>query len=100
MKYLSRLFVTLAMTASVFGCAIAPMPGDQPDATPPKLFVGENNVTSWDRPGAFGPVPSELQGKGDALCTAIGFKKAIGYHPKAEDANGKQIPGGGYYCSM
>ncbi|MBY0579601.1 MAG: hypothetical protein K2P57_11205 [Burkholderiales bacterium] len=99
MKLWSRLFVTLAITSSVFGCAVAPTPGDKPDPTPPRLHVGDKNIALWDRPGAFGPVPSELQGAGDSLCQSIGLKKAIGYHPKAEDVNGNPIKGGGYFCS-
>lgn len=80
--------VACANTASVV------KPGDVPAKVPPKLTF----VTYWDDPAAFGKVPPELKATGDKNCQAIGGIEAIGYHPKAEDAQGKAIPGGGYFC--
>ncbi|NNM81533.1 MAG: hypothetical protein HKL98_02865 [Burkholderiales bacterium] len=98
MKYSLRILLAAAAAVSVFGCA--EMPGNEPSSIPPKLMIGADNAKVWDHPGAFGPVPADLQAHGDKLCQGIGDKKAIGYHPKAEDENGNLIPGGGYYCSM
>lgn len=69
-------------------------PGDVPGKVPPKLTF----VSYWDDPAAFGKVPPELKATGDKNCQAIGGIEAIGYHPKAQDAQGKPIPGGGYFC--
>lgn len=87
----AAIAVTLAActtTASVV------KPGDLPGKVPPKLTF----VSYWDDPAAFGKVPPELKATGDKNCQAIGAIEAIGYHPKAEDAQGKPIPGGGYFC--
>lgn len=100
MKRCSKWLVAAAIAAFASGCATAPLPGDKPDPVPPRLHAGENNVKEWDRTGAFGPVPVEKRELGDKICRGIGAKKAIGYHPQAQDDNGNQIPGGGYYCSM
>ncbi|WGZ96234.1 MAG: hypothetical protein QJT81_09765 [Candidatus Thiothrix putei] len=99
-----------------FGCAVAwlvsgcssVMVGSAPDKNPPKLLKAENvrgldkgkvADVQWDRPIAFGPVPTNLQVVGDAACQAGGFAKAIGYHPSAIGLDGKAIAGGGYFCS-
>lgn len=85
------------ITISLAACAPTASlvkPGDVPGKVPPKLTF----VSYWDDPAAFGKVPPELKATGDKNCQAIGAIEAIGYHPKAEDAQGKQIPGGGYFC--
>jgi hypothetical protein len=79
------------------GCATIPAgPGDKPDAVPPKIQIGQDKVKVWDRPGAFGPVPSELQATGNKICGPN--LKAIGYHPNAQDEKGNAFTGGGYLC--
>jgi hypothetical protein len=42
-------------------------------------------------------IPSEMQKNGEKVCGALDMK-AIGYHPNAQDENGKVFPGGGYLC--
>ena len=57
-----------------------------------RLFV-------WDRSAAFGKVPVQLQPIGDFICAKGRIDlHATGYHPKARDRDGKDIPGGGYLC--
>ena len=46
--------------------------GEKPDATPPRLGYDDaadgRRLLTWDRPGAFGKVPEELQVRGDVAC--------------------------------
>lgn len=88
----------VAIVASALTACVVVGPGDKADAVPPRLVKNNNNELTWDRPNAFGPVPVGLNAAGDAICKNIGSEKATGYHPKAEDINGKPINGGGYYC--
>lgn len=92
---------------AVSGCTMMTV-GNAPDSNPPKLLKSDNDRglnqgkiddIRWDRPGAFGPVPANLQAKGDAGCQAGGFNRAIGYHPGALNLDGKPIAGGGYFCA-
>jgi hypothetical protein len=100
-----KLF-TLISVSICAGCVIAPSIGSKPSDTPPKLIVDKDSgYPTWDKPGAFGPVPKQLKVTGDQACLAIDkhlrsneHLEAIGYHPNAEDLNGKAISGGGYYC--
>jgi len=89
------IFVALVFT----GCSssfIAMGAGERYDPVPPKIKIGKDNVKTWDRPGAFGPVPSALQATGNKTC---GYNmKAVGYHPEAQDENGNTLPKGGFLC--
>lgn len=79
------------------GCATGP--GSKPDAVPPKLVVGDKG-NIWDRPGAFGPVPANLKARGDNICRSVGIKGgAVGFHPQAQNVNGKPFDGGGFLCA-
>ena len=100
------LFGCVVMLA-VSGCTTMTV-GNAPDSNPPKLLKSDNDSglnqgkiddIRWDRPGAFGPVPANLQAQGDAACRAGGFNRAIGYHPSALNLDGKPIAGGGYFCA-
>ena len=104
MKKIIQIAAIASVSSALFGCAI----GSAPSEDPPKLVDtvfrkgwDGSDVTNvaWDRPGAFGPVPANLQAKGDDICKKGGFERAVGYHPKALDRDGKHIPEGGYYCS-
>lgn len=92
--------VLAALLGVVAGC-VAVGPGAKQGEVPPRLVMRDNAVT-WDNPGAFGPVPLELQEAGQKLCGSLDTKeaqfKAIGYHARAMDLNGNLLPGGGYYC--
>ncbi len=63
------------------------------------MIADKNGTLVWDRPYAFGPVPSELKVEADADCRRNGFKSAVGYHPDALDHNGKRFPIGGFFCA-
>jgi len=94
-----RIFAVLMVLAFI-GCVsrgVLVGPGNQPDSVPPKIVMGPNNSMIWDRPTAFGPIPAQLQENGKKVCGPLGLE-AIGYHPKAQDANGKEFPEGGYLC--
>jgi len=54
---------------------------------------------AWDHPDYFGSVPRNKRKIGNNICKSAGYRKAIGYHPKAKNVNGKILPKGGYYCS-
>lgn len=77
--------------------------GEKPDATPPRLGYDDaadgRRLLTWDRPGAFGKVPEDLQVRGDVACMLAAIHlEAIAYHPKAEGVDGQPLPGGGFYC--
>ena len=78
--------------------------GDTPDPKPPQLQPADKKnawgqeIQTWDRPEAFGPVPESLRARGDTSCLMQGVAlEAVGYHPEAL-RNGKPIAGGGFYC--
>jgi len=62
------------------------------------MITDKNGDFVWDRPFAFGPVPSELKAEADADCRRSGFSSAAGYHPGALDHNGRRFPIGGFFC--
>lgn len=83
------------------GCVVVPAgPGEKPADQPPQIVASKDDTEKrlWDDSSAFGPVPANLQVKGDAICQKATFERAIGYHPLAKDYNGQTIPGGGYLC--
>ena len=98
--------IYIGISTLLLGCAGI---GSAPDEKNPPQLVDSSfrkgwdgqkveNV-AWDRPGAFGPVPAKLQARGDAICEGGQFERALGYHPKALDLDGKLLPDGGFYCT-
>ena len=73
-------------------------PGDEPGKVPPRLERTGEDGLRWDNPAAFGPVPADLQAKGNGICREVGFARATGYHPQARELDGSIIKGGGYFC--
>lgn len=99
-----KLGVTLAcglLAACAQGLLVGETPSDPPPAVA-KLGARDgkgNEYLTWDRPWAFGKVPPELQSAGDVGCMKIDVHlRAVGYHPKAMDLNGRPMQGGGFYC--
>lgn len=103
--FLSVGFVSMSLLASCSSFL-----NRTPDQNPPRLVSSEKQeqfgwdgskqgYITWDRPGAFGSVPDNLQAAGDQLCKATGYTKAVGYHPQATGLNGQPIVGGGFLCS-
>lgn len=89
------------------GCASAPQIGEASDSNPPQLTAtGERDksgreLLTWDRPGAFGKVPADKKVLGNAACLLARVDlEAIGYHPRAKDGAGKEMPGGGFFCAI
>lgn len=101
------LFVSLASVAALTGCSSGLLIGEVPtDPAPQIVYLGDiDRVTgkdylTWKDVPSFGQVPTELQAIGDIGCMQYGIDlRAIGYHPKAKDRKGNEIPGGGFYCS-
>ncbi|MCK6390387.1 MAG: hypothetical protein L6Q40_05095 [Azonexus sp.] len=93
--------VSLASAALLSACVMAPTIGSAPSDTPPKL-VQEGKTLGWSSSAAFGPVPASEAARGEKQCSGLNTKdvqyKAIGYHPKAQNADGKPFVGGGFYC--
>lgn len=94
------------ITALSVGNAVAQV-GAKPDATPPQLVLSgqkdkdNRELHTWDRPGAFGKVTGQQKVLGDMACMIARVDlEAIGYHPKAKDATGAEMPGGGYFCAQ
>lgn len=77
-------------------CAVGP--SSKASDTPPRIVTDADKRNVWNNPALFGPVPANLQATGDQACQKSGFKAATGYHPKAEDINGKPIKDGAYFC--
>jgi len=100
MKSPKFLAVTL-VAISLGGCAIYPSAGDKQGEVPPQIVI-RDDVKIWDNPGAFGPVPQELQSAAESACTSLNTDKLTfepkGYHAQALNLEGKPFNGGGYYC--
>jgi hypothetical protein len=101
------LAIVLAIAALLSACVSVPSMGEAPDANAPQLvnsgLKGEDGreLLKWDRPGAFGKVTGERKLLGDVACMIARIDlQAIGYHPKAKDVNGTEMPSGGYYCAQ
>lgn len=96
--------LSLFAVAVLAACAAVPTIGDKPGAVPPRLVADAKDPKNsvWDNPSAFGPVPAELAVNGDKVCSTLNANgvefKAIGFHPKAQAANGTTLPNGGYFC--
>lgn len=92
----------IAVTAILSGCS--GMMTKQGVSAPPRLVLSDSDderhpqKVAWQHTERFGPVPKELQAKGNQFCMRANFERAIGYHPKALGVQGKVIPGGGFYC--
>lgn len=101
---LARLVSGLALTSILLACVTYPTVGSAPSETPPRVVTdpADPQKRVWNNPSAFGPVPANLAAKGQATCDAFNTQdtkyKAIGYHPKAQNANGQTMAEGGYYC--
>jgi len=97
-------FVSTAMT----GCVTpAFQVSEEPGEPPPRIaFLGARDVNGkdyliWENATSFGRVPAELQSVGDISCMQVGQSlRAEGYHPRAQDRKGNEIPGGGFYCQV
>lgn len=107
----SRIFSLTALSFGcsilAFGCALTPQMGQEPDPVPPQLTLsGEKDkigreLLTWDRPDAFGKVPDDKKVLGNATCLLARVDlEAIGYHPRAKDSSGKEMPGGGFFCAI
>lgn len=104
---LTVLQISVAMiTAFSLSNAVAQV-GAKPDATPPQLVLSgqkdkdNRELHTWDRPGAFGKITGQQKVLGDMACMVARIDlEAIGYHPKAKDASGAEMPGGGYFCAL
>jgi hypothetical protein len=95
------------IAVTLVGCAGTVKIGESPSETPPQLVMtgerdqGGRELSTWDRPDAFGPVPADKRVLGSATClTARVDLEAIGYHPKARDGSGREMPGGGFICAV
>lgn len=101
---LPALFACISLLPA---CAFWASPSDQPSDQPPQLVVAKQSdangrtLYEWDRPQAFGKVVGDRKVLGDAACI-MGRPdlEALGYHALAKDAEGKSIPGGGYFCGV
>jgi hypothetical protein len=98
--------VTVAMSALLCVGHVAAQVGAKPDEKPPQLVLSgqkdkdNRELHTWDRPGAFGKVTGQQKVLGDMACLIARVDlEAIGYHPKAKDAAGADMPGGGYFCA-
>jgi hypothetical protein len=97
------LLLVLAALPPLLGACVmlgSPVgPGSEPGKIPPRLERSKDNKgLRWSNPAAFGPVPTELQSKGDAVCQFNRFERATGYHADARELDGTVIQGGGYFC--
>ena len=100
MKKAASLSAAVVVTF-LAACASAPGPGQKEAEVPPRLVV-KDNISGWDNPTAFGPVPYELAEAGQKICGSLDTTnlkfRASGYHARAQDLNGDLLPGGGYFC--
>jgi hypothetical protein len=69
---------------------------------PPKLINNPDDPKNlaWDRPSAFGPVPTNLSEPGAKICNPLGKGRGkVGYGKEQLDNNNKPIQGGGFLCA-
>jgi hypothetical protein len=98
-----KVAFTLSIAVAIFvtGCA-HPNPSSTPSETPPQVVV-RNEIRTWDKPQAFGPVPPELAERATQACSLLNTEKARyearGFHPNALNQAGMPFPGGGFYCT-
>lgn len=107
-----NLRTSLALAVSGFAlsaCVTVPTPpqiGAAPADIPPKLVIDktDNKSLTWDRMIAFGPVPASEQARGEKVCSTLNRDnlkfRPIGYHPRAQDLNGKAFEGGAFACFL
>ena len=97
---MKKIIALLLPIALLTACA-APSIGDKQADVPPRIII-KDDVRTWDKPGAFGPVPAELQAQGQKVCETLDTDKTKheprGYHAKAENLDGQAFVGGGFYC--
>lgn len=100
------LFFGLLALSLLTACSSPPKIGTAPGATPPRIVVDAGNPQNrvWDNPEAFGPVPFNLEGRAQRVCSQLDTRemrhKAIGYHPAAQNINGQTMPDGGFLCVL
>lgn len=103
-KSINMLVAALVAVGTLTGCVTKPTIGSKPGDVPPRIIVDPANSTLkiWDKPGAFGPLPADMTAQGQLACSTLNTNsvqyKAIGYHPLAQDIDGKKFPDGGYFC--
>lgn len=73
------------------------------DSTPPKILIDPSGFAYWDHSSKFGIIPKELFSGAQQFCSQLNKNEgvryvAIGYHPMAQDSDGKTFIGGGYFC--
>lgn len=97
----SQFVSMLTIPILVAGCSIPFRPGLVEGAAPPRLITLDGKA-GWDNPGAFGPVPVELQATGNEVCASLNTRwrtyRATGYHSRAQDIDGNTFPRGAYFC--
>ena len=102
----SSLFFGLIALSLLTACSIPPKIGTAPSATPPRIVIDADNPPNliWDNSAAFGPVPFDLEGRAQRVCSQMDTReiryKAIGYHPAAQNINGQTMPDGGFLCVL
>jgi len=103
-KHINAIFTAFLLILSLITGSMAAAQSD-PAETPPQMSelipkTEENRqLVTWDNPSAFGSVPPNLQAIGDFICAKGRIDLyAVGFHPKAKDKDGNEIPGGGYLC--
>lgn len=98
--------ITIALTASLLSAALvasgcAASRGERQADTAPRLVERDKSVL-WDRGDHFGPVPLSLASVAALRCASLDTKdqkwQAEGFHARAQDLQGRTLPGGGYYC--
>ncbi|MGV0953526.1 MAG: hypothetical protein ACOYBR_04385 [Fluviibacter sp.] len=102
-NFKSAILVSSTML-TLIGCALGPKVGTEPAAVPPKIVLDQTDKKDriWDNPSAFGPVPVSEKARGDKVCSSMDKDnvkyKPLGFHPKAQDLDGKTFDGGGFLC--
>lgn len=108
MKFHRVLLSGLMAAGLLAGCASqGVLIGETPSDPPPQLvFLGARDAKNqdyltWENVSSFGQVPPALKAAGDASCMRLGSElRATGYHPHARDRNGREMPGGGFFCQI
>jgi hypothetical protein len=100
MKKFTTTYPLIAIALLLSGCAASR--GERQADRPPRLAEQDNKTVLWDRGSAFGPVPLALASLAALRCASLDTNEQKwqpeGFHAKAQDLQGKTLPGVGYYC--
>ena len=67
---------------------------------PPPRMISENGIQGWDSPRSFGLLAENQIVQANAACLKADARlRAVAFHPRALDLQGRPLPGGAVFCA-